>query len=70
MGTEKGGSGPVTVHCAVCRAEWALPMKLPMPLRRAVPALKGFAAAGCPQCGARGDKVMCAPLPDDERWQS
>jgi hypothetical protein len=36
-------------------------MKLPMEIRRAVRAMKGFVAAGCPACGAHGRSVMCGP---------
>jgi len=53
----------VTLHCGKCDHQWEMPLKLPMPMRRAAIALKGFAAAGCPSCGVDGKSVFCGPAP-------
>jgi hypothetical protein len=53
----------MTVHCKACGFEWELPMKLPMLIDRAVKAMRGFVAAGCPSCGAFGNAVICGPAP-------
>lgn len=57
----------MTVHCAKCGHQWILPMKLPIPIGRAVQAMRGFVAAGCPACGAHGKSVMCGPSPKARR---
>lgn len=53
----------MTVHCATCNHQWTLPFKLPMPISRAVTAMRGFVAAGCPKCGAHGSAVICGAAP-------
>lgn len=53
----------MTVHCAICNQQWELPMKLPILLTRAIAAMRGFVAAGCPSCGAHGKNVLCGPAP-------
>jgi len=66
---ERGGTDGILAHCAQCGHEWRLAWKLPMPVSRAVKAMKGFVAAGCPQCGAFGKDVLAGPTPapDDRR---
>lgn len=49
----------MTVHCGKCNHQWTLPFRLPMPIKRAVAAMRGFVAAGCPKCGAHGRDVIC-----------
>jgi hypothetical protein len=52
------------VHCKQCGHEWdAPPIRLPMPIKRAIIAMKGSVAAGCPACGAHGPNVLCGPTP-------
>jgi hypothetical protein len=49
------------VHCNACNHTWDVPMKLPMPIERALKAMKGAVAGGCPKCGAHGLSVICGP---------
>jgi hypothetical protein len=56
-----GDRRAMILHCATCGAEWTVPLKLPMLIDRAVRAMKGFVAAGCPACGAHGSAVLCGP---------
>ena len=56
----------MTVHCATCGHAWDLLIKIPMGLDRFVKALNGCVAAGCPQCGAEGNAVICGPVPRGE----
>ena len=53
----------ITVHCATCGHAWDLLIKIPMDLDGFVKAINGCAAAGCPQCGAPGNAVICGPAP-------
>lgn len=53
----------MTVHCKTCGHQWEVPMKLPMPILRAVQAMRGCIAAGCPACGAHGSAVICGEAP-------
>lgn len=53
----------MNVHCAKCGRAWMVPLKLPMPIDRAVKAMRGFVAAGCPGCGAHGKSVLCGKPP-------
>jgi hypothetical protein len=53
----------MTLHCAKCGHQWEMPLKLPMEMRRAALAITGFAAAGCPSCGADGKSVLCGTSP-------
>jgi hypothetical protein len=57
----------MTVHCKVCRHQWELLVKIPIPLDRFILAVKGWTAAGCPACGAYGDQVLCGPAPTTPR---
>lgn len=52
----------MNVYCGECGHTWALALKLPLPIRRAVTAMKGFSAAGCPECGS--ERVMMGVGPD------
>ena len=49
----------MNVHCKKCGHAWVIQMKLPMLVDRFVKAVKGFVAAGCPNCGATGNNVLC-----------
>lgn len=53
----------MNVHCAKCGRSWMVPLKLPMPIDRAVQAMRGFVKAGCPGCGAHGKNVLCGRAP-------
>jgi hypothetical protein len=50
-------------HCAVCGCDWRSPFPLPLPMSRAVVALRGIIAAGCPGCGATGRAVLLGAGP-------
>ena len=53
----------MTVHCVKCGHEWDLLIKIPMDLDRFVKVVNGCAVAGCPQCWAKGNAVICGPVP-------
>ena len=57
----------MTVHCATCGHEWELLIKFPMDLDRFVEEFNRSAEAGCPQCGADGNAVICGPVPSGKR---
>ena len=50
-----------TVYCRQCHWQWDAALTLPMPIDRALIAMRGIVAAGCPKCGARGASIMCGP---------
>lgn len=60
----------MTVHCARCGHTWDAPLKLPMPVKRALVAMRGFCAAGCPACGAHGQSVICGAGPQADPPQA
>ncbi len=50
------------LHCRDCRAEWTVPNAThPILPAALVQLLRGYVNAGCPQCGATGDAVLCGP---------
>ena len=49
----------MNVYCKKCGRAWVLQVKLPMVLDRFAKACKGFVAAGCPECGATGNDIIC-----------
>jgi len=53
----------MTVHCKVCNHQWEVAITLPMVIDRVVAVIRGVCAAGCPQCGAHGNAVMCGAAP-------
>lgn len=58
------GSKRVTVHCGKCNHEWDLPLKLPMPISQFTRTMRGYAMAGCSECGAHGPDVYLGPAVD------
>jgi hypothetical protein len=53
----------MTVHCKACGHQWEIQMRLPISITRFVKVIHGATAAGCPQCGAHGENVLCGPAP-------
>lgn len=50
----------ITVHCGKCNRQWEAPIRLPLPISRAVEVMKGIVAQGC-TCGAYGKDILCGP---------
>ena len=49
----------MTVHCRKCNHQWESVLPLPMLIDRALKVMRGIVEAGCPNCGAYGDDVLC-----------
>jgi hypothetical protein len=61
----------MTVHCKQCGQQWEPNLKIVgLPLDRAVMAMQGIVAAGCPKCRATGDNVLVGPKPRPKKAMS
>jgi len=50
----------IPLVCRDCGHRWTAPLYLPAPVKRAVAAMRGIAANGCPACRATGPSVLLA----------
>lgn len=54
----------MTVHCKCCNHQWDIELKMPIPLSQFTRMLRGYALAGCSECGAHGNDVLLGAAPE------